>query len=110
MGLIEHLDHAGPGDEEILERELVAGGTAQANGVPDVGPLDVLGAYQHRPLERHAVTEHPHTVPALDEMGVAGGKFRGRGGARLRRDAPRARSRFDHPLSLPDALPFGGWR
>ena len=41
--------------EEIIERELIAGGAAQANGVPDVGPFDVLGAYQHGPLERDAV-------------------------------------------------------
>ncbi len=41
--------------EEVVERELVAGGAAQADRVPDVGPLHVLGAYQHGPLERGAV-------------------------------------------------------
>ena len=33
--------------EEIVQRELVAGGAAQTNRVPDVGPFDVLGAHQH---------------------------------------------------------------
>ncbi len=41
--------------EEVVERELVAGGAAQADGVPDVGPLDVLGAHQHGALQRRAV-------------------------------------------------------
>ena len=36
--------------EEVVQRELVAGGAAQADGVPDVGPLDVLGAHQHGAL------------------------------------------------------------
>ena len=39
-------------NEEVVERELVAGGAAQADRVPDVGPFDVLGAYQHGALER----------------------------------------------------------
>ena len=42
-------------DEEIIQRELVAGGAAQADGVPDVGPFDVLGAHQHGALERRAI-------------------------------------------------------
>ena len=42
-------------NEEIVQRELVAGGTAQAHRVPDVGPFDVLGAHQHGALLRNAV-------------------------------------------------------
>jgi hypothetical protein len=41
--------------EEVVERELIAGGAAQADGVPDVGPLDVLGAHQHGAFERGAI-------------------------------------------------------
>ena len=48
--------------EEVLQRELVAGGAAQADRVPDVGPLDVFGAHQHRPLLRHAVGLEPRSA------------------------------------------------
>src|SRR5882757_9850302 len=36
--------------EEVIQRELIAGGAAQAHRVPDVGPLDVLAAHQHGAL------------------------------------------------------------
>ena len=42
-------------NEEVIQRELVAGGAAQADRVPDVGPFDVLGSHQHGALQRHAV-------------------------------------------------------
>ena len=42
-------------NEEIVQGELVAGGAAQADGVPDVGPFDVFGAHQHGALERGAI-------------------------------------------------------
>src|SRR6185295_5631035 len=37
--------------EEIVQRELVARGAAQADRVPDVCPLHVLGAHQHGALQ-----------------------------------------------------------
>lgn len=69
--------------EEIVERELVAGGAAQADGAPDIGPLHVLRADQHGALERGAVgVVFGRTVGRKDRavgaepgrMAAAGGK------------------------------------
>src|SRR4029079_1276566 len=42
-------------DEEVVQCELVAGGAAQADRVPDIGPRDVPGPHQHGALLVHAI-------------------------------------------------------
>lgn len=42
-------------DEEVVERKLVAGGAAQPDRVPDVGPFDVFGAHQHGAFDLLAI-------------------------------------------------------
>ncbi len=75
--------------EEIVQRELVAGGAAQADRVPDVGPLHVLGAHQHGALllqrrwrrvcgepsavEDRAMRAEPGRVPAAGGEGPDAG-------------------------------------
>ncbi len=63
-------------DEEVVQRELVAGGAAQADRVPDVGPFDVLGAHQHGALLLHAVGIEPRRAVGLVDraMGAEPGR------------------------------------
>jgi hypothetical protein len=68
------LELAGDGmvgaDEMVVQGELVTGGAAQANRVPDVGPRDVFAAHQHGALLLDAVVVQPRRAVSLEDRTV----------------------------------------
>src|SRR5579859_439620 len=56
--------------EEVVERELVARGAAQAHRVPDVGPFDILATHQHGALGLLAIVVEPRGAVGLEDRTV----------------------------------------
>src|SRR5258708_36779782 len=85
--------------EEVVQRELVAGGAAQPDRVPDVGPFHIPGAHQHGALLRLAIGFAPRrAVGRIDRtMRAEPGRGPAAGGERPPPPDPVAPLAFDRP-------------